>query len=223
MVIALVNPESIDTATIPPEVPPLLADAIALGLRRAEAALADFVGLPARIREKRIALMPVFDVPGVIPDPEAVVVGSYIHFEGGMSGHGMLLFAAPIAEWIGARITGSARPAPPSLDPLIRSALEELGNVVVGNFINGMADRLGIAIMPSVPSFLCDIAGAILNSVAAEICLDLDVAVVVDTEFHLGLGCAETRGGRAEGDTFSGHLILLPSQWAPATLGTTGR
>ncbi len=208
MVIAMVRSQS-------RTVPPALEEAISVGLRQAEAALAAFVGVPARIEQRRIALMPVFDVPGVISDPDAMVVGSYITFEGGMSGHGMLLFAAPTAGWIAARITGTTPPASPSEDPLARSALEELGNVVVGNFINGIADSLGIAIMRCVPCFVADIAGAILNSVAAEICRDVDTAVVVDTEFHLG--------GPAKPETFSGHLILLPSGWAPPAPGTSDR
>jgi chemotaxis protein CheC len=91
---------------------------------------------------------------------------------------------------------------------LAESAIAELGNVVGSAFVNALADDLNLVLHPTPPAFLHDMAGAVLQTLYAEILAqDGDVAIM-DTLF------AEPSGRVA------GILIVAPD---PVCLGQLER
>jgi chemotaxis protein CheC len=86
-----------------------------------------------------------------------------------------------------------------TLTPLQRSALAEVGNVSGCAFLNSLADAIKMRITPTTPLIVCDMAGAILDAMLADIAQTNDRALVIQTEF--------TTDGTAD---FTGHFLLLP-------------
>lgn len=177
----------------------LLGPAMDAGLRCCQGGLSELVAARVGIEGSRVGLVPVFDVPKLLDDPDRVVVGIYVGFTGNVCGHGLLIFDEPSARWLLERLVGSAPATSGWDDPFSRSAILELGNVAVSGFLNGLADWFHMAIVPEAPVLACDILEAILSSIAASVSLAADQAVAISTRFVF-----DDNAG------VHGYLLLLP-------------
>ena len=74
------------------------------------------------------------------------------------------------------------------------SALQEVGNVLVGSYLNALAQMTGLRLEPTPPALGVDIAAALLSAVAAEVALETDVALLIETT--LGISHEDLAGGR---------------------------
>ena len=63
------------------------------------------------------------------------------------------------------------------------SALQEMGNVTGSFFMNAVADNTGLRLMPSPPTVMMDMAGAILDAALAEVMTDREELFVMETVF----------------------------------------
>ena len=144
------------------------------------------------------------DLVADLGSPDRVVVGVYVGFDGPLSGHALLLMTPTGATRICRHLVdgaGLARPASatdPVLDDLGRSALEELGNIVISAVLNELGRGSDVAIHPSVPQIVEEMAGAILDSILADLLVDCDTVVVGRSTFV------------EAGDTFDGWLLVMP-------------
>ena len=86
-----------------------------------------------------------------------------------------------------------------SLDEMEESALAELGNITGSFFLNALADSTGLVLLPSPPAVIMDMAGAILDVALADIVLESDYALVVETSFG------------TEDHQISGSFLVMPS------------
>lgn len=78
------------------------------------------------------------------------------------------------------------------------SALQEIGNIITGAYLNSLSALTGLKILPSVPNMAIDMAGAILSVPAIEFGKVGDYALLIQTSF----------GGKEE-EVF-GYFILIP-------------
>jgi len=136
--------------------------------------------------------------------PDDVVVGIYVGFEGGLSGHALLLMTPDGADRVSRHLligNGLLDPGSPGSEPspeLHQSALEELGNVVISAVLNELGRDTPTAIHPMVPQAVTEMAGAILDGVLASLVSQTDEVTVARSVF------------RDDGDAFDGWLLVLP-------------
>jgi chemotaxis protein CheC len=78
------------------------------------------------------------------------------------------------------------------------SAMEEVGNILAGSFLNAFSQVTGLNMTPSVPAFAHDMLGAILSSALIEAGYYADRSLVIQTALH------------GEGIVLHGHFFLLP-------------
>ena len=69
------------------------------------------------------------------------------------------------------------------LGEMEQSVLGEMGNVFGSFFLNALADATDLDLRISPPTVMMDMAGAILDAVLAEIMLEMDEALVLETVF----------------------------------------
>jgi chemotaxis protein CheC len=81
-----------------------------------------------------------------------------------------------------------------------QSALKEAGNILGSAYLNALSDFMGMMLVPSVPSLVIDLSGAILTTAHLNFGQDRDFAFCVETSFRVE-GAAEALGG---------HFLLLP-------------
>lgn len=158
----------------------------------------------------QVQLMPLDVVPGIAGGPAAVVVGVYVGIQGDLSGHLMLLFPSAAAQ----RFVDILFEQPPGtcneLDAMALSALAEAGNICASHFLSALGDHTGLKVLPTAPTVVNDMAGAILQAVVADLYLGGDVALVVETDF-------QSKGPTAQNGV-KGHFLLMPDQESMARL-----
>jgi chemotaxis protein CheC len=86
------------------------------------------------------------------------------------------------------------------------SAIEELGNIVIGSFLTALSDFTGANLVPNPPQLANDSFDAILDTFLIKQMLTSDMAVIFDTYFK-----------RADGN-ISGILMMFPSRELQAVL-----
>jgi chemotaxis protein CheC len=81
-----------------------------------------------------------------------------------------------------------------------QSGLKEAGNILASAYLNALSDFMGMMLVPSVPSLVIDLSGAVLTSAHLNFGHDRDFAFCVETSFRVE-GMADPMGG---------HFLLLP-------------
>jgi chemotaxis protein CheC len=87
-----------------------------------------------------------------------------------------------------------------SFGEMERSSLKEAGNILASAYLNALSDFMGMMLVPSVPSLVIDLSGAVLTSAHLNFGHDRDYAFCVETSFRVQ-GASEPLGG---------HFLLLP-------------
>ncbi|WML49262.1 chemotaxis protein CheC [Neobacillus sp. PS3-34] len=82
------------------------------------------------------------------------------------------------------------------------SALQELGNILIGSYLSALSDFTNLSLYPSVPALSIDMVGAIISSGLMEHSQVSDFAIVIDTAFKEDI--VEAAG------TVRGHFFMLP-------------
>lgn len=70
------------------------------------------------------------------------------------------------------------------IDEMDRSALLEIGNIMISAFLDGTAELLGIVMLPSPPALAIDMAHAGLESIISQMDADVDEVILFKTELH---------------------------------------
>jgi chemotaxis protein CheC len=84
------------------------------------------------------------------------------------------------------------------LNEMDQSALLEVGNIMVSAFLDATANLLGIVMLPSPPALVLDMAHATLESLIAQLTVEVNEVLLFKTE----LTCEEHR--------IAGNIIMLP-------------
>lgn len=178
-----------------------LLPAIHAGLERCQRGLSGLTGETVTLTGEGAEIRALSEVPRLVTEREEVVVALYLSFHGALTGHCLLVFDRASATWLSRRLLGNGvgfRDTV-SLDPMAASSLAEMGNVTVSSFLNGMADSLEVAILPSPVHMAVDYLPAILQSLLAALAVSGDAALVVSTRLSFPAG-----------DGVHGYLLLVP-------------
>jgi chemotaxis protein CheC len=119
----------------------------------------------------------------LIGKADDMVIGVYLLFSGNANGHILLAFKPEIAFELVDMAMGSPSGSTNSLGEMERSVLGEMGNIVGSFFLNGVADSVGLRLMPSPPAVVEDMAGALIGSVLVEAFRDNDSLFVIKLLF----------------------------------------
>jgi chemotaxis protein CheC len=127
------------------------------------------------------------------------VTGIYLLFSGSAEGQILLAFKPEMAYQLVDMAMEIEAGSTTSLGEMERSVLGEMGNIVGTFFLNGLADNLGMCLMPSPPVVVEDMAGALVDSVMAEAFTQCDSIYVMKLLFS-----SPTK-------EISGHFLVLPT------------
>lgn len=173
------------------------------GALRAGRGLGGLVGQEVTIHIPEVREGTRIEACDAVGGAEAVVLGAYLSISGDITGHIMLLFPERRALQCVDLMCGHAPGTTIEPDEMALSAVAELGNIVGSAFVNALADHAGLALHPSPPAVIHDMALALIQSVHAEVLAAGSEVVMIDTVFE-----------DASGEV-AGLLIVAPD---PATL-----
>lgn len=135
----------------------------------------------------------------LIGKAEDRVIGVYLLFSGNTSGQILLVFKPQTAYDLIDMAMGAEQGSTHSLGEMERSVLGEMGNIVGTFFLNGVADCVGLRLMPSPPAVVEDMAGAVIGSVLVEAFDENDSLFVIKLLFS------------STTNEIEGRFLVLPS------------
>jgi len=183
----------------------LLREVSNIGMGHAATALSQMIGETVLLRVPKVTLADIADVPTLLGGAETVVAGITLQLLGDVRGNMLLVFPEESARRLVGRLLGSEDDGI-ALSEIGISTLKEVGNILASAYLTALGGVLHRVMIPSIPQFAFDMAGAVVDYVLIELSESGDTALLVETEFH-GFGDLA--------ETINGHFFLLPD---PASL-----
>jgi chemotaxis protein CheC len=171
-----------------------------IGAGHAATALSQMTNRTIMITVPRVNIRPLEDACDTVGTPDEVIAAILMHMMGDLTGRALLLFpqrsARTLCDFLLRREIGTTQ----EFGEMEQSALKEAGNILASAYLNALSDFMGMMLVPSVPSLVIDLSGAVLTTAHLNFGHDRDCAFCVETSFRVE-GAAEPLGG---------HFLLLP-------------
>ncbi len=129
----------------------------------AVAGLSNMVGRQMKATALKVGQIPAATLPNLMGGPEAVMVGIYLGFNGSATGHMVLAYHPKMALEFVDMLMGMPSGSTNDIGEMEKSALQEMGNVMGGLFLNTIADENGLRLCPTPPVTMVDKAAVLLN------------------------------------------------------------
>jgi chemotaxis protein CheC len=173
-----------------------------IGAGNATTALATMLNIKVDMSVPNVALIPFKDIAAVVGSEEDTVIGILIELEGDVNGMMMFIFDMKSAHHLVNSlmmrdVTTDENAGMDTLSEMDMSALNEIGNIVSGSYLNALAGLTGLKMVCSVPSLTVDMVGALLSVPATEFGKYGDKLLLIQSEF-------------GEDDFVTGYFLLIP-------------
>lgn len=167
-------------------------------LRLAGESLTALLGHPMRLAVSEITAVPVATLPTLVAAADTgVMAGLRFQIVGETGGQIILLFPlGTIFRML--RVLLGTQEKPQSLSDQERSAVQEVGNILVSSFLSGLGDLLGKRLMPTPPEIHLDDLTGLMREVMTGLEGEASEVLVVRALF-------EDPDQRMEG-----HFFVLP-------------
>src|SRR5919112_5504153 len=165
-----------------------------IGAGHAATALSGMTNKTIMITVPRVFVRPLEEACDLVGSPDAVVAAVLMHMMGDLTGRAMVLFpqrsAYTICDFLFRRPVG----ATVTLGEMEQSGLKEAGHILASAYLNALSDFMGMMLIPSVPSLVIDLSGAVLTTAHLNFGHDRDYVFCVETSFRIE-GANEPLGG----------------------------
>lgn len=169
-----------------------------IGTSHAATALSKLLNRETRITIPTVSILGYEEAVDRIGMAEEVVAAALVKMEGDIAGIMLFLFDLELANTILDKVLGKTWSSFLEMDEMARSALEEVGNIIICSYINAFSRLIHVDINLSVPSSSINMLGGILMVPVAEYGYDTDKLMYCNADFVI------------EGKKFSDWLLMLP-------------
>lgn len=139
-----------------------------IGTGNAATALSQMMNKPIRITLPEVRIMEYNEAIEWIGGPEEVTAGVLVKMSNDIGGIMLSVQKLGLVNVVLNAMLGQSIDSYDNLTELERSAMVEIGNIMISSFINAMSDLAGLNIKLTVPAFAVDMQGAILAVPMAE-------------------------------------------------------
>ncbi len=175
-----------------------------IGTSHAATSFSQLVSSLINITVPAIRVEKIDRVSGIVTDEKVVGLLLEIRAEDHITGFLYTMFPMKSAYHIIDTLLALPQGTTTGIGEVEQSAIMEVGNILASSFCDAVADFLDIELVPSPPSFVCDMAGAIVESSLIAIGQMADEVIVFRTELI------------DEQRNCDGYVILFPN---PEMLG----
>jgi len=145
-----------------------------------------------------VHFIPISEVPKAVGGAETLVVSIVFQVFGDAPGIILLLFSQSDARTLAGILNGEAVKNG-VLTEMDQSALKEAGSILAAAYLNTLSAVTKIALIPSTPGILIDMAGALIDYILIELSTVTEYALLLDSVFI------------DAGKSVQGHFFLLPN------------
>jgi chemotaxis protein CheC len=171
-----------------------------IGAGHAATALSGMTNRTIMITVPRVYVRPLEEACDLVGDPTNVMAAVLMHMMGDLTGRAMVLFPEGAAKTLCDFLFRRERGTTQVFGEMEQSSLKEAGNILASAYMNALSDFMGLMLVPSVPSLVIDLSGAVLTSAHLNFGHDRDYAFCVETSFRV----------EGSNDQLGGHFLLLP-------------
>ncbi|MBQ7507308.1 MAG: chemotaxis protein CheC [Lachnospiraceae bacterium] len=168
-----------------------------IGAGNATTSIANMLGIKIDMKVPAVQLLSFQELETAICPEEEVIVGIFLGVTDDITGSMMFLMRLESARYLVNILMMSPDNTSLEFNEMELSALQEIGNIIAGSYLNALATMTNLKIQPTVPHLSIDMAAAILSVPAIMFGMDGDSALMISTEF-------------GDDVKIDGHFILLP-------------
>jgi len=169
-----------------------------IGAGNAATALASLLTDKINISVPILKIIDVSDISSALDGPETPAVGILLSMSGDINGMLLFILNNEFTSLLLNTLLGEKTDGFYNLSELGLSALQEIGNILAGSYINAIASLTNLNIYLSPPGIAIDMIGAILNVPAAQFGTMGDKVLLIEEDFISGT------------DVMRSHLLILP-------------
>ncbi|MFW6231050.1 MAG: chemotaxis protein CheC [Nanoarchaeota archaeon] len=153
-----------------------------VGIGNAATALSNLLNKRVDINIPETKFVPLQDFAKELDGPESIVSGIYLDIGGDLSGEALFVFPEDSAKKLSATMLGKKVEEIERIGEMEESAIKEMSNVVIGAYLNSLADMLNMKVTPSPPHTATDMAQALIDFVLAKLSKHSDEILLVREE-----------------------------------------
>ena len=171
-----------------------------IGAGHAATALSQMTNRRIMITVPQVNVTRLEQVAEILGSPDDVVAAVLMHMMGDLTGRTMVLFPVESAGLLCDILLHRPLPTTKEFGLMEESGLKEAGNILSSAYLTALSDFMGMMLLPSVPSLVIDLAGAVLTSTYLNFGYERDFVFCLETEFVFEEGVQGLRG----------HFLLMP-------------
>ena len=154
-----------------------------IGAGNAMTALSQMLGCKIDMGVPQVDLLDFSDVGNAIGGEEQIMVGVFLGVEGDITGSMLFLVEQKNAKYLINKVMMGMGDPGEEFTEMELSAMQEVGNIITGAYLNSLSTLTNLKIYPSPPALTVDMAGAILSVPAIEFGIYGDQILMIQSKF----------------------------------------
>ena len=154
-----------------------------IGAGNAMTALSQMLGCKIDMGVPQVELLDFSDVGTAIGGEEQIMVGVFLGVEGDIAGSMLFLVEQKSAKYLINKVMMGMGDPGEEFTEMELSAMQEVGNIITGAYLNSLSTLTNLKIYPSPPALTVDMAGAILSVPAIEFGIYGDQILMIQSKF----------------------------------------
>lgn len=171
-----------------------------IGAGNAMTALSQMLNTKIDMGVPKVELVDLKELPDVVGGAESIVAGILLTLSLDVEGMIMFIVSEQTAKEMASVLMQQPSAPDEPLSEMQISALQEIGNIIIGAYMSALSSLMGLSINLSIPYMSVDMAGAILSVPAIEFGKVGDHALLIQSEFG------------EKDNAMAGYFILIPSE-----------
>ena len=169
---------NVETREIPEDMLDALKELSTIGAGHAATALSNLVKSPVGITLPNISFLESDDVNSIIEDSDHTYVATVLNALGDIGGKLLLIFELQKALTTVDTLFHLEEHTTNVLDDKAKSAINEVGNIIVASFLNTLSKFLNLVILPSVPEIITGKKENIIKYISSDAKTDSKESII---------------------------------------------
>ncbi len=168
-----------------------------IGAGNAMTALSQMLQCKVDMKVPQVRLLEFSEVGAIMGGEEQIMLGVYLGVEGDITGSMMFLVEKASAKHLINKLMMGMAPEGDDFSDIEMSAMQEVGNIITGAYLNSLSTLTNLKIYPTPPALTVDMAGAILSVPAIQFGILGDNILLIQSQFY-------------DDVEIDGYFILIP-------------
>lgn len=130
-------------------------------------------------------------------NPESIVTGIYLPISGDARGASLLVFPEKVSYLLCDMLMGKKPGMTRQLNEQDKSALNEVGNIILGSILTVLSNNLKMKMIEHMPNFCLDMLGAVVDQIIVQFIQKSEEVLIIELVFNFS------------GSEVKGYVLLI--------------